>query len=120
LTPPEAAHSPVVQTRPDAAQASVVWTPPGTAQASVVQKRSETSKANDKGIEEKRSEAKRSESFKNDVFFDIKAKRTRSMVWKFISKRSKHFYIKELKNLSEANRFDSLKIYFEAKRTLLY
>jgi hypothetical protein len=63
------------------------------------------------------SEARRSESFDNDVFFDIEAKRTRSIVGKFISKRSEHDYINELKNLSKANTFDSSKIYFEAKRT---
>jgi hypothetical protein len=61
-------------------------------------------------------EAKRSERFDNDVFFDIEAKRTHSIVEQFISKRSEHVYIKELKNRSEANTFDSLKIYFEAKR----
>ena len=63
---------------------------------------------------------KRSEGFDNDVFFDIEAKRTHSVVGKFISKRSEHFYIKEFKNRSEANTFDSVKIYFEAKRTSLY
>ncbi len=61
--------------------------------------------------------SKRSESFDNYVFFDIEAKRTRSIVGKFISKRSEHVYIKEFKNRSEANTFDSLNIYFEAKRT---
>ncbi len=50
----------------------------------------------------------------------IEAKGTRSIVRKFISKRSEHVYINELKNRSEANTFDSLKIYFEAKRTCLY
>jgi hypothetical protein len=64
--------------------------------------------------------SKRSESFDNDVFFDIEVKRTRSIVQKFILKRSEHVYINELKNRSEANTFDSLKIYFEAKRTCLY
>ena len=59
---------------------------------------------------------KRSEGFDNDVFFDIEAKRTHSIVGKFISKRSEHVYIKEFKNRSEANTFDSVKIYFEAKR----
>ncbi len=48
----------------------------------------------------KRSEA--IESFDNDVFFDIKAKRTRSIAWKFISKQSEHFYIREFKYRSEA------------------
>ena len=43
----------------------------------------------------KRSEAIK--SFDNDVFFDIEAKRTHSIVGKFISKRSEHVYIKELK-----------------------
>ena len=84
-----------------------------------------------------RNEAKRSESFDNDVFFDIeakrtcskvgkfiskrsehlyikdlkiKAKRTHSIVGKFISKRSEHVYIKEFKNRSEANTFDPSKI----------
>ena len=65
-------------------------------------------------------EAKRRESFDNDVFFDIEAKQTRSIVGKFISKWSEHVYIKEFKNRSGANTFDSLKIYFEAKRTCLY
>ena len=51
-------------------------------------------------MEAKRSEA--IESFDNDVFFDIEAKRTRSIVWKFISKRSEHVYIKEFKYRSEA------------------
>ncbi len=32
----------------------------------------------------------------------IEAKRTRSIVKKFISKRSEHVYVKELKNRSEA------------------
>ncbi len=65
-------------------------------------------------------EAKRSESFDNDVFFDIEAKRTLSIVRKFISKRSEHVYIKEFKTRSEANTFDSSKISFKAKRTCLY
>ena len=65
-------------------------------------------------------EAKRSESFANYVFFDIEAKRTRSIVGKFILKRSEHVYIKQFKKRSEANTFDSLNIYFEAKRTCLY
>ena len=47
-------------------------------------------------------EAKRSETFDNDVSLDIEAKRTRSIVRKFISKRSEHVYLKELKNRSEA------------------
>jgi hypothetical protein len=63
---------------------------------------------------------KRSEGFVNDVFFDIEAKRTRSIVGKFISKRSEHVYIEEFKNRSEANTFDSVKIYFEAKQTCVY
>jgi hypothetical protein len=57
---------------------------------------------------------KRSEGFDNDVFFEMEAKRTRSIVGKFISKRSEHVFIKEFKNQSEANTFDSVKIYFEA------
>jgi len=71
------------------------------------------------------SETKANESFDNGVFFDIEAKqhlgqlenlfqseanmfilknlkieakRTRSVVRKFISKRSEHVYVKELKN----------------------
>ncbi len=64
--------------------------------------------------------SKRSESFGNDVFFDIEAKRTRSIVRKFILKRSEHVYFKEFKNRSEANTFDSSKIYFEVKRTCLF
>ncbi len=55
-------------------------------------------------------EAKRSETFDNDVSFDIEAKRTHSIARKFISKRSEHVYIKEFKNRSEANTLDSLKI----------
>ena len=50
----------------------------------------------------KRSEAKRSESFDNDFFFDIEAKRTRSIVRKLISKRSELVYIKEFNYRSEA------------------
>ena len=41
------------------------------------------------------SETKANESFDNGVFFNIEAKRTRSIVWKFISKRSEHVYTKE-------------------------
>ena len=48
----------------------------------------------------KRSEAM--ESFDNDVFFYIEAKRTRSIVKKLISKRSEHVYIKDFKYRSEA------------------
>ncbi len=44
----------------------------------------------------------RSESFDNDVFFDIEAKRTLSIVLKFISKQSDHVFIKEFKYPSEA------------------
>jgi hypothetical protein len=69
---------------------------------------------------------KRSESFDNDVFFDIEAKRICSIGGKFISERSEHVYIKEFKKQrllllyqSEANRFDSLKMYFEAELTCL-
>jgi hypothetical protein len=57
---------------------------------------------------------KRSEGFDNDVFFEIEAKLTGWIDGKFISKRSEHVYIKEFKNRSEANTFDSVKIYFEA------
>jgi hypothetical protein len=49
-----------------------------------------------------RIEAKRRESFDNDVFFDIEAKRTLSIALKFISKRSKYVYIKEFNYRSEA------------------
>ncbi len=63
---------------------------------------------------------KRSEGFDNDIFFDIEVKRTHSVVGKFISKRSEYFYIKEVKNRSEANTFNSVKIYFEAKQTSFY
>ncbi len=65
------------------------------------------------------AKTKANESFDNGVFFDIEAKRTRSTVGKFISKRTEHVYIKEFKNRSEANTFGSSKIYFEAKRTCL-
>ncbi len=47
--------------------------------------------------------SKRSESFYNDFFFDIEAKRTRSIVRKLISKRSELVYIKEFNYRSEAN-----------------
>ncbi len=73
---------------------------------STIRRFSKTLKANVKV-----TEAKRSESFDNDVFFYIEAKRTRSIVGKIISKRSEHVYIKEFKNRSEANTFDSSKIY---------
>jgi hypothetical protein len=64
---------------------------------------------------------KRSEGFDNDVFFNIEAKRTRSIVGKnLFSKRSEHVYIEEFKNRSQANTFGSVKIYFEAKRTCVY
>jgi hypothetical protein len=46
--------------------------------------------------------SKRSESFDNDFFFDIEAKRTRSIVRKLISKRSELVYIKEFNYRSEA------------------
>jgi hypothetical protein len=62
-----------------------------------VQTRPETSKANVKVFF---IETKRSESFNNDVFFYNEAKQTRSIVGKFISKRSEHVYIKEFKNQS--------------------
>jgi hypothetical protein len=66
-----------------------------------VQTHPKTSKANAKGY---RSEAKRSEISDNDVFFDIEAKRTRSIVGKFISKRSEHVYIKNLKIKAKRTR----------------
>jgi hypothetical protein len=63
------------------------------------------------------SEAKKTGLFlKND---NIEAKRTGSIVRKFILKRSEHVYIKEFKYRSEANTYVSSKIYFEAKRTCL-
>jgi hypothetical protein len=40
--------------------------------------------------------AKRREGFGNDVFFDINAKRTCSIVRKFILKRSDHVFIDNL------------------------
>jgi hypothetical protein len=49
--------------------------------------------------------------------FKIEGKRTCSIVLKSILKRSEHVYIKEFKYRSEANRFVSSKIYFEAERT---
>jgi hypothetical protein len=48
------------------------------------------------------------------------AKRTCSKVLKIVLKRSEHVYIKEIKYRSEANAFDSLKIYFKEKRTCIY
>ncbi len=71
--------------------------------------RSETSKENDKVIEAKRK-------LHNDVFFYIEAKRTRSIVGKFLSKRSEAVYINELKNRSEA-KFILMNLKIEAKRT---
>ena len=59
--------------------------------------------------------ATRSESFDNDFFFDIEAKRTRSIVGKFISKRSEHVYIKDFKIEVKQTRSNSLELYFEAK-----
>ncbi len=64
--------------------------------------------------------SKRSESFDNDFFFDIKAKRTSSIVQKLISKRRELVYIKEFNYWSKANMFDGEKFYFEAKRTRLH
>ena len=43
-------------------------------------------------------ETKANERFDNGVFFDIEAKRTRSIVRKLVLKRSEHVYVKELKN----------------------
>jgi hypothetical protein len=54
--------------------------------------RSETSKANDKVIK-----AKRSESFDNDVFFNIEAKQTRSIVGNFFRSEAKLFILMNLK-----------------------
>jgi hypothetical protein len=45
----------------------------------------------DKGIE-----AKRREGFVNEVFFDINARRTSSIVRKFILQRSEHIYVNNL------------------------
>ncbi len=53
------------------------------------------------------SETKANESFHIGVFFDIEAKRTPSIVGKFISKRSEHVYIKEFKYRSEVKQVDS-------------
>jgi hypothetical protein len=58
---------------------------------------------------------KRSESFDNDVFFDIEAKRKRSITGKFISKRSEHFILKNL--TIEAKRTDSIVRKFISKRS---
>ncbi len=38
------------------------------------------------------------------MYLKVEGKRTRSIVRKFISKRSEHVYIKELKNRSEAKQ----------------
>jgi hypothetical protein len=57
--------------------------------------------SNGKGIE-----AKRTEGFDNDVFFDIDVKRTRSIVRKFVLKQSVHIYITDL-NI-EAKRSKSI------------
>ncbi len=45
-------------------------------------------------MEAKQSEA--IESFDNDVFFDIEAKRTRSIVWKFFRSEANMFILKNL------------------------
>ncbi len=60
--------------------------------------------------------SKRSESFDNDFFFDIEAKRTRSIVQKLISKRSEH--VQQLEKLfqSEANMFILKNLNIEAKQ----
>ena len=63
-------------------------------------------------------EAKRSKLMLNCE--SSKAKRICSIVEKIILKRSEHVYIEEFKYRSEANRFVTSKIYFEAKRTCLY
>ncbi len=99
-TPSGAAQASVVQTRSDAAQAPWVQTPPGAAQASVVQTRSDAARPlwcrhlqeQHKPLKSKAPKEilkcgtvitmllKRSESFDNDYFFDIEAKRTHSTV----------------------------------------
>ncbi len=96
-TPPGAVHFSIVQTRPDAAQA--LWqTPPGAVHSSA---------------------SKPSEAKPSLIMFSSISKRTFDS-WKIYSKRSEHVYIKEFKKRSEANTFDSMNIYFEAKRTCLY
>jgi hypothetical protein len=71
------------------------------------------------------------QSFDYGVFFDIKAKRTPSIVSKLLSKKSEHIILNKNYFRSEANTFDSKttvfnekgnmsnckKIIFEAKRT---
>jgi hypothetical protein len=52
------------------------------------------------------AKAKANESFDIGVFFDIEAKRTPSIVGKFISKQSEHVYIKEFKYRSEVKQVD--------------
>ena len=59
--------------------------------------------------------SKRSKSFDNDVFFNIEAKRTRSKVGKFISKRRNMFILKNLK--IEAKRTRSIVRKFISKRS---
>jgi len=49
----------------------------------------------------------------------IEAKQTRSIVWKFIYKRSEHVYINELKNRSVANMFIWKNLKIEMKRSNL-
>jgi hypothetical protein len=63
----------------------------------------------------KRSEA--IESFDNDVFFDIEAKRTLSIVRKFISKRSEHVFIKEFNIEAKRSKLMLNCESSEAKRT---
>jgi hypothetical protein len=63
----------------------------------------------------KRSEA--IESFDNDVFFDIEAKRTLSTVRKFISKRSEHVFIKEFNIEAKRSKLMLNCESSEAKRT---
>jgi hypothetical protein len=57
------------------------------------------------------------ESFDNDVFFDIEAKRTRSIVRKFISKRSEHVFIKEFNIEAKRSKLMLNCESSEAKRT---
>jgi hypothetical protein len=78
-----------------------------------------------------RIQIRNSESFDNDVIFDIEAKRTPSIVSKLFLKRSEHIrqnknYFRSEANMfnskttvfkAKANMFDSKKIIFKAKRT---
>ncbi len=102
-TPPGAVHSSVVQTRPDAAQALVY-----IQNLNIEAKRSkfilncESSEAN---MFDSKKYLFRSEA---NIFIlnnlNIEVKRTDSLVRKFISKRSEHVYIKDIKYRSEAKQ----------------